>query len=135
MKELWKSIKIPSYTTSKEHFRRHFLKIQGYCRCWINQFQNCMNDLDLIKKKFNFKDGGYPYDTKCVSDHIDDKYNKKNCPKKIKISVPNSSMGGGLRVRDNVPKIEYFFFKVFPSYVVHLIQCNLGNQSSYGKQI
>ena len=71
-------------------------------------------------KRFNFKDGSYPYDTKCVSDYIDNKYSIKYGRKKIKISVPNSPRGGGLRVRDNVPKIEYYFFEVFPnpSYLV-----------------
>ena len=59
----------------------------------------------------NFKDGGYPSDTKCNSDHIDNKY-KNKLVEKIKIIVPNSSRGGGgLRVRDSVPKIEYFFLK------------------------
>ena len=73
-----------------------------------------------MKERFNFNDGDYQYDTKYVSDHIDNKYNKKNEFKKIKISVPNSSRG--LRVRDNMLKsfLMLFIQVIFSKDVVQL---------------
>ena len=80
-----------------QHFKRTYKKMLSISLCRgprVRSRTECMI-WSWLKKKFNFKDGGYPYDTKCVSDHIDDKYNKKIVRKKIKISVPNSSRGGG----------------------------------------
>ena len=84
MNETWKSIKIPSYTTIYSIYRLKFKPLAAtkpLCCGPKVKFRSASNIWNWFKERFNFNDGDNQYDTKYVSDHIDNKYNKNKLGK------------------------------------------------------
>ena len=81
--KIFKSLKSKPLAGTKSFCRGPQVRFRTACTIWT-----------WLIKRFNFKDGSYPYDTKCVSDYIDNKYSKTKWEKKNQISVPKSPRGG-----------------------------------------